>query len=194
MDELFKALRHFITREFAFILGGAIVLAVSLYCLNWLPTKDTPITYSILALGISYVLGFMTHGVARISNIVRATSPRTLPKFVEWLYSRYKNKDWHDIPDNVDFWGVRDSITSERVLAEFDRIVTMKLYGTVVGPSCLISSVILLGRSLRIHNKTDLLLAIVSAISGLLLIAIGWIKVAEQAAYLNEINKRKLQG
>ena len=194
MGELFKALRHFVTRDLVFVLSGSIELAAALYYLDWLPTKETPTAFHFFGLGVAYVLGFITHGIARVLGIVRSTSPRSLPPLARWLYRRYKNKSWTDISADTKFLEVRDDITNERIQAEFDRIVTMKLIGTAVGPACLVSSAILIARRLRIHSdERDLLVGVATAIAGMLLIAIGWIKVAEQATYLSELNDRVIR-
>jgi hypothetical protein len=191
MDEFFKILRHFLTRDLVFLIGGGAVVAAFLYRFNRLPQPRDHLAAYLLLAGISYVVGYALQDGSHIIHLVNITTPRELGCLGKCLYNSFtrdKNKKWTDIKIDFDFDKARAAITKKRDIAQFERIVTLKQVGTTGGPCALMAAGLLLWKWLTCTGPQEALFerdtAIAAFLLGLILLALGRIKAAQQAEFL----------
>ena len=58
MNELAKALKHFITRDILYLIGGGSVVCAFLYLFDRLTLSPMPTAFYYLAAGIGYAVGY----------------------------------------------------------------------------------------------------------------------------------------
>jgi hypothetical protein len=164
MDELVKTLRHFITRDIIYIIGGSSVLVSAMYYFEKLQDFQLELAGYIFFAGISYVIGYTLQDIFCLLPGF-TTCPRMTPnKLQKWLYKRFNRKEWEK-PNlgNKNYFELPGRITNERMLAEHDRVITLMQIGTVVSPCFFISSLFIFlkwNSQNGFHEEFDLFLFI----------------------------------
>jgi hypothetical protein len=60
ISDLPKSIRDFLARDLIQIVGGGTVLTSFLYSSNRLPIDDIPFAFTLLGIGLSYVIGYVS--------------------------------------------------------------------------------------------------------------------------------------
>ena len=192
MDEFFKALRHFITRDLVFLTGGGIVVGSFLHLFEDLrPNSGDHLVVFLLLVGISYVVGYAIQDGFSLTGLVSTVLPKKLVGIQKRLYEKFTGLPWKDINGEIDFEEVESSINDDRKIALYERIITLKQVGTTVGPCSLVVAFFLANIYFRKERKEDLWLALFAGALGLLLIGLGWIKLGQQAKFLERVCEKK---
>jgi hypothetical protein len=192
MNELIKVLRHFITRDMIYIIGGTSIVLSFLHIWDALSIL-TPVTLiHWIGLGFAWVIGYLIQEFFSPLQVV-TTKPRSDPPDVmKWLYNLFQHKRWENI-GTFDFEEARIGIyenASDRNIARLQRIITLKQAWTTMGSCSLISGIILIIKSAISKAPIDVTLAIVVPILGIIFIGIGWIKVGEEMQYIRLLSSQ----
>src|SRR5215831_5510797 len=146
MSDLVRAIREFLYRDLAFILGGTLVIASIAYSLrHWLPDfaselRNPPVWSLFVFPALAYVVGY---AVQDIGGLVGITSTRYLatPNIIcRWLYSCFAGAPWTSIanvPQGGDVFPFEVRIgrldLPQPVARSLERIVSLKVIGMCVG-------------------------------------------------------------
>ena len=183
MDELVKALRHFITRDLVFVVSGSAVIGALLYRFERLPRlEDSWLIFGLLA-GVGYFVGYALQDGLSLTPLVTTAYVQRPNRFVQWLYRRFTRTEWRQI-HTIDLVRARERITDEKTLARLERIITLKQVGTAGGPSVAVCAVLFLSNWWASGAVFDLAVATAGAILGPVLICLGWLKGAQQAEFV----------
>lgn len=182
MDELFKALRHFIVRDLVFVVSGGAVVGAFLYRFDRLPkAEDSWVVLALLA-GLGYFVAYALQDGLSITRLVTTADLKEPNAFVKWLYRRFTYRDWVAI--TVDLQEARDKITDDKILARLERIVTLKQVGTAGAPSLLACAVLFFSRWWARAEPFDVVVALSSGVFAVVLLALAWLKGAQQAEFV----------
>jgi len=187
MDEVIKAFRHFIARDLVFILAGATVIASFLHAFDRLPGPESSWVLWVLLGGLGYFVAYALQDGLCLTPILTVAYVKNPNRFVRFLYRRFLREDWREIRDDVDLHEARSAITDERLLTLHERLVTLKQVGTAGGPCLVACSVIYLVKWYAESSqggRFDLAVGIASAVVGVLLVLLGWLKGAQQAEFV----------
>lgn len=199
-NELIKALGRFLTRDIVFILGGTSIILTFLYTIQ----SDTPppfyrsflsaiheandwtrIGIILWIVGIAWALGFATQEFFGLLHISSPHFPRTYGRPERFLFERLTYIKWRDeIPQPLP--ASRMQIlghVSDNQLDDLERIVTLKMVGTTIGPSGLVCAATLALRWWLYSQWPDFVLAIGVTIISSLLIPLGLIKKMQEAEW-----------
>lgn len=194
MDELVKALRHFITRDLVFLVGGGIVVGSFVCAVNnfGLISTDHPTVFLLLA-GISYAIGYAIQDGSGLIGLVRIPPSYRLRWIIKPFYKRIVGQDWNDVDEKTVNFGEaeRKIITDSDEGVALERIITLKQVGTAIGPCCIVSSMLFLWSGSHGHNA-HLLLAACGVCLGILLVFLSRVKGGQQAKVLERmVTERK---
>ncbi len=186
MDEFFKALRYFLTRDIVYLIGGGSVVGSLLYRFDNVPKSNDHLLLFILLGGIGYVIAYALQDGLSLTPFITTVPPKHLEGIKKWLYERFTQESWEDISPQVEFEQGRDAIKKEFDIARFERIVTHKQIGTTIGPCFLVCSAIFFWKWVLDNPKEqfDIVVAISALFLGLLLVGLGWVKLAQEAKFL----------
>jgi len=206
MSDLVGAIKDFLYRDLAFILGGTIVIASIAYsCRHWLPdfASDlrTPPVWSLFVFpALAYVVGYAVQDIGALFGLTSTRHLATPNWFCQRLYSRFAGTPWTpiaNVPQGVDVFPFEVRIgrldLPQPVARSLQRIESLKVIGMCVGGCLLLSSLFLLGRGTRVFpvplsaDPEALLLGISFFLFGASLICLGLIKAMQQARLLDAI-------
>ena len=187
MDELVKTLRHFITRDLIFLVGGGSVVASFVYTFGLPPTSKDPVVLYLLVVGISYVLGYALQDASGLLHVLPTTAPRKLNRYQRWFYKCYTREPWQDIPGTTNFQRAEEGLQHGRQIAWLERITSLRQVCTTVAP-CWVVSAGLLGirRWQKGGQDFDLPAAFAGLCIAVVLGHLAWVKAAQEAQYLHE--------
>ncbi len=187
MDELIGSLRRFIARDVIFIVGGSAVVLSFCYAFDHLWILDMPRPLYFVAAGFAYVVGYVVQDLACLSGLVTTAHFFKPGGTLKRIYRVYTRHDWTEI---APFDGEAAWLRLERAAAKgevpeasfvrLERVVALRQVGTTLGPCCLLSSVFLLYRGFKFLDPFDMALAVGVLVLGLVLIALAWLKGAQQ--------------
>jgi len=224
MNELVKALKNFIVRDIIYIIGGASVILSFLYLFNKLDIigKEIPTAVYLFLAGIAYVIGYCIQELFSLAHIVTTASYFEPWLILRRLYYSFLHRPWTDIfPDIPDGEQRREHIfrrldeaelkIQEKACpdnkAERERLISLMLVGTSIGPCSLVSGFLLLYKAYLTLFKTLLgnpamflqdseelrhlilllvfhfALGLVVLLIGGFLIMLGWVKALQAMKY-----------
>src|SRR5437870_4459147 len=97
MDELVKALRHFIARDLVFVVSGSAVIGAFLYRFDRLSSlEDSWLIFGLLA-GVGYFVGYALQDGLSLTHLVTTEYVQRPNRFVQWLYQRFTRTEWRQI-------------------------------------------------------------------------------------------------
>jgi hypothetical protein len=152
MNDLVRAIREFLYRDLAFLLGGTLVIASIAYSLrHWLPDLlpsdlRNPPTWSLFVFSaMAFVVGYAVQDIGGVIGIT-FTGYVANPKWIcRWLYSRFVGASWMEtnVPGNDRFQfevliGRLD--LPQPIARNLERILSLKVIGMCVGSCSLLSS------------------------------------------------------
>jgi hypothetical protein len=186
MDELLRSLKHFITRDVVYLVGGGTMMLAFSYgfSLDW--KAELPVALYLLLAGIAYVLGYAAQDIAGTIRLARTIPPKKLFFPMTIIYRLFFGSKWKDITSPTDLHDIAFRLPDEQDRIRHERIVTLKQVGTTMGPSCLISSCFLHIRATATRSQIDTTLFWLSISLGFLFIVLAWLKAAEQSTFLDK--------
>lgn len=191
MNELFKALKNFIVRDIIYIIGGSSVILSFLYLSGkmCIITGEKSVFFYLFIAGISYVIGYCIQELFSLMHIVTTASYFDPWRILKKLYHCLTHRGWKDIKLTDDELDKANIVIQERayqdIKADRERIISLMMVGTTIGPCGLISGILLLIKAvdtisnfpfLTTVSNLDLKLAIAVILISILLIILGWIK------------------
>lgn len=186
MDELFKALRRFITRELIYIIGGGSVVASFLYAFDRVPSPHDHVVLYLLIAGISYVVGYVLQDAFCLLPVLPTAAPHRLNCYQQTLYRWYTREQWQNIPDTTDFEQAEETLKDERQIAWLERITSLQQVCTTVGSCWFVSGGFLSGRWwFMSRSGFDLTLTMAALSMAVVLAHLAWVKAGQQAQYLH---------
>ena len=197
MDELVKALRHFLVRDIVFILGGAEVILSFLYLFDRVPSAP-PFTWALLFAGFAYILGYVAQDTASLLGIVRTqlrVEPNRLAAKLFEVFDRADPRVCDErgkvtLDSGESLAKIREFVRrfpDERIYASVERNAALKQVGTTFGSTSLFSGLLLAFRAIRTGHEFDIALAGSIIGLGILLVLLGWLKVTQQAVQVVRI-------
>jgi hypothetical protein len=187
MDELLKMIKHFITRDVAYLIGGSSILLAFSYSFGVDWRAELPLPLYLVFTGIAYVLGWAVQDLAGVIRIARTVPPRKLYFPITLAYKLFTGLEWKNIETKDDLMQVTLRLSDEQDKIQHQRIATLKHVGTTMGPSCLISAVCLLHAqpaSSSVRFDGILFWATLALAAAFLLL--GWIKAAQESKFLEQ--------
>lgn len=201
--ELIRALRHFITRDIMYLVGGASVGITLLHVSGQPLTKDYPTAIWLWAAGAAYGVGYVIQEILSLFSIL-TTAPVLKPKrLVKWLYRRFTRTDWLCVDPSA--WETKrkrfEEKALERTYAQYQRTIGLKHIGSTLGANWLVCGFILVIYAVT-NNKADFdwtfafaklflsvglfdwALAFATLFLSLGLIAMAWVKGAQQTQHI----------
>jgi len=187
MNELIKELKHFISRDVFYILGGALILYSFSYKLGLIYDSNLPTVIYLFLAGISYVLGFVAQETFSLIGLV--TTGQTEPgSKMKALYRIWVGVDWK--VENLDLHRYKMLIyekTNEQLLAQLNRIISLKHIGSTMASCFLISCVFFLSKATETELPKDIVMTISSFIIGILLIFLNRLQSAQQIKFMDDL-------
>lgn len=156
MSELIKIIRHFITRDVIYIIGGSIVILSFMYKFNRISTTNLPVAFYILGAGVSYILGYTIQDTFSLLPFVKTRTRLQYNTFIQKLYKIFVGEDgkW-ELLMTINLDDARrelDSQGRERIQAQLERIITLKHIGMAIGSCGLVSSTFLILQAIEYKN------------------------------------------
>jgi len=186
MDDLVSALKHIIYRDLLYVIGGISVISSFLYLFQLEPKWDLPTLVYLFPIGIGYTIGYMIQDGMSIIGIVTTRLLTEPCPLLRWVYRRFTDQEWTKL-EGFDAGKARMEFlekSSERAMAEYQRIVVLKQIGSTMG-SCLIVSFVLLSvKAYCTGSPFDISLAVAGLASGATFVTLDWLKAAQEANYL----------
>ena len=184
ISDLPKSVRDFLTRDLVYIVGGGTVLTSFLYSSNRLPNGDIPVAFTLLGIGLSYVIGYAIQDLFSISRIVTTAQVPKPNRFLKWAYERFENRPWEDLPecsfDDVDH-AVQSFLDNDLYRAHYERTISHLMLGATIGPCMLIAALFVFVRWCYHRNLFDFVLFALSLLLGCGLVILCWLKAIQIA-------------
>ncbi len=196
MDKLIETLKDFITRDLLYVVGGGTV-GLSFCFLFDVPIPQSPSTaMSLLAAGIAYGIGYAIQDGLSLTRIVTTAPVVTPGRVVQSLYRQFVRTDWSQI-DSAEFTKAQDlftTIASDRDYTQWNRIVSLKHIGSTLGSSGLVAALLLVASAVGEDGEArSVALALGSLVVSLTLIALSWVKGAQQSQFVLSIYRRHVK-
>ena len=190
INEIIKSLEQFITRDLTYITGGSTIIISFFYCYDYNYGNKIQMIFQIYAIAISYILGYVFQELFCFLHITRTNCSLYNPGWlVRKIYKLYVRKDLGKIKtfDQLEYEIKILQHSSKDVVGEYQRIITLKQIGTTIGPCLVIASIFICIRVIRTKSIIDIILLLQSLGIGMILISLGWLKLAQQCEYAIKI-------
>jgi hypothetical protein len=201
VDKLVEILRPFLTRDIVWIIGGGSVLG-AVYPLVGAPALCTwkpPVAIWLFISGVAWALGYAIQDASGLLGLVRVrTIAKAYPQFVRWAYRRWEGCEEASRLDSV----TEDQVARGRDVSyqlpdgresdELQRIITLKLVGTAVGPCWIVAGALLGAKNLLRPPlaASEVGLSVGVFVMGVLLVLLGWLKSAQQVRFYAKLATR----
>ena len=189
VNELAKLLKHFVTRDLMYIIGGSWVVSAFAYLIGWTPNMQYPSAYLLVLVGLSYCVGYAIQEVSSVTHLVK-TAEIPPHQWARWLYRRFTGECWKPVPnlEPGDYFRMACSKgISRRGRTQLERTVTLVQVGATGGPCAIVSSVLFLIALCVGRGAVEFGLMLASLFLGISLVVVNWVKSAQlmqQAAWL----------
>jgi hypothetical protein len=145
---------------------------------------DLPVALYIIAAGLAWVIGYLVQDFLSLFPIVSTAHVSKPGRFVKFLYRQFTKIEWQDISaeDITEAEIYIDEHASAKSSSNFERIIILRLAGTAIGSSGMLSSVFLAGRAISSYGTIfDVALVSAALVLSSILLILSWIKGAQQA-------------
>jgi hypothetical protein len=188
VNELVRALNRFVGRDLVYVVAGAAVVLTFLYVFGRLPKSGSewPTAVYFLAAGIGYIVAYTIQDGCSVLRLVSTAPPYTAWSPLRWMYRRFTREIWEDIPLGFTFDRAAANIP-ERQTVEFGRNIMLMQIGTTGGPCGLLCAGLLAWKVSHGPDHGDVPLFAGVLVLSLLLIALGWLKVAQLGQLLRRL-------
>ncbi len=149
MDNLFKVLGRFFTRDVFYIFSGLCIQMALAY--NWTvkwPDISVPagsVGNAIFSLGMAYILGFTAKEIFGFARITVESHYWEPGWGALWLYRRHQRpaRRWKQ-PVHFNYWNASESLATmeESVRSRYDRINNLVHVCSTVGTALIISGIV----------------------------------------------------
>ncbi len=188
MNELVKAMRHFIMRDLVYILSGGAVILSALHLFDQSPSpNDSWVLHGLLA-GVGYFIAYAIQDMLCLTHLITTTHVKKPCGFIRLIYELYMHEKWQEVNINIDEI-VQTFGDDYETRYEFERLVMFQLIGTAGGSCMLACAALFFVRWVWYLEKFDLFVTFVGAILGISLIILGWLKGAQRAQFMSRIKK-----
>ncbi len=182
ISDLPQSIRDFLRRDLVYIVGGGTVLTSFLYSSNRLPIDKIPLGFTLLGMGLSYVIGYEIQDLFSISRIVTTAYVPKPNRFLKWVYKRFENKAWEDLPE-CSFDDIGHALQSfhdnDRSRAHYERTISHLILGATIGPCMFIAALFIFVKWCLHPNFFDFVLFTLSLLSGCGLVILCWLKAMQ---------------
>jgi len=182
ISDLPQSIRDFLRRDLAYIVGGGIVLNSFLYSSNRLPIDKIPLGFTMLGIGLSYVIGYEIQDIFSISRIVTTAHVTKPNRFLKWVYKRFENEPWEDLPEccfNDLGHALQSFNDNDLSKAEYERTISHLILGATIGPCMFIASLFVFVKWCLHPNFFFFFLFTLSLLSGCGLVVLCWLKAIQ---------------
>lgn len=183
MNELAKAIRHFIARDVIYVIGGGTVILSIAYWLDidekW---KSYPAAIYWFGVGILYVVGYTIQELISLLGIIRTGSVRKLWRPIEFFYNRFTGSLWEDL-ESVDLQDANATVDwygNERQIAKIERTITLKHISSTMGACALVSAFVVGSHFFVDYSGYDLAIASVIFAFTAVWIVMCWVKCGQE--------------
>lgn len=164
MNELAKVFKNFIYRDIVYIIGGSCVILSFLHLFDktCIIRKDTHTAIYLFLAGLAYVIGYCVQDTASWMGIVTTSSYFKPGPIRIWFYEHFTREKWENVFPNIKdqkkedrekkiFQRLKETEfkIKKKHRAEHERIISLMLIGTTIGPSGLVSAFLLLCKIIR---------------------------------------------
>jgi hypothetical protein len=191
MDEFLKASKDFLTRDFAYVLGGGSVIASILWTYDppSLPhSSDIPLEIYLFIAGLSYIIGYLVQEAFSLSGTITTAWITALPfpRIMEPLYTRFTGEIWQTCGHREDLRRGFENLAKEndRVWADYQRIISFKNVSATTAANGSVCSIILLTNVLKTCAMFDVVLLVGALFLSIAACVMTWIKAGQQAQTL----------
>jgi len=190
MNEFLRAFKDFLTRDFAYVVGGGSVIASLLWAFkpsDFPALREIPTEIFLFAAGLSYVVGYLMQEALSFTRLI--TTARILDLRFKCvlvkLYARFTGEKW-------EVRGTRDGLQNghenlsknDRLWAEYQRTVAFKNVAATVTANGFVCGVILAIKFLLTCAAPEAALAVMSFVLALVAWPMNWIKAGQQSTML----------
>jgi hypothetical protein len=182
ISDLPKSIRDFLARDLAYVVGGGTVLTSFFYSFNRLPTGEIPVAFTLLGIGLSYVIGYAIQDLFSISRIVTTAQVPNPNRFLKWAYKRFENRPWKDLPEcSFDDAGhaIQSFLNNDLSRSLYERTISFLILGATNGPCMFVASLFVFVRWCLNPNFFDFVLIVLSLLLGCGLVILCWLKAME---------------
>jgi hypothetical protein len=187
VSELIAALRHFITRDLLYVVGGGAVILSFLHLFDRIPDTSTiPTAIYLLTAGFSYGIGYAIQDGLSLTGLITTSSVTEPGWFVRGLYERFTGHSWL-LEKGFDPESATVTVTAyapDESMVELRRIISLKHIGTTLGSSGLVCTVLLAAKAVQTGDAFDITLDVAVLLLGAVLSVLGWVKGAQQTQRL----------
>ena len=195
MDELVKTLKHFIYRDLLYVIGGGAVIVSFLYLFGQLDLQKIPTAVYLLGAGIAYVIGYAIQDGLSLTPVI-TTVPVSKPgRIVKRLYKCFLGREWQELDSfDLDAESIRiNEDANERSRTQLERIISLKHIGTTMGSCGLVSALPLAFKAVETKGGFDFTLVGLVSLASIVLLALSWVKAAQEAEYIARLRSRRLE-
>jgi hypothetical protein len=182
ISDLPKSIRDFLGRDLIYIVGGGTVITSFLYSFNRLPIDDIPLAFTLLGIGLSYVIGYAIQDLFSILRIVTTAQVPKPNRFLKWAYNRFENRSWEELPEcNFNDVGqaLESFLNNDRSKSHYERTISLLMLGATIGPCMSIAFIFIFVRWCLCPNSFDFVLFILSLLFGCVLVILCWLKAMQ---------------
>lgn len=190
MNELFRFVTLFITRDVIYIFGGSSIILSFLYLFDRLPlTNNVPTAHLIFAGGFAYSIGYAVQGIFGFTPLVNVRLIFKIGKFGNFLYKLFERRDWEDVSQFNPFEArvVINESASERSFSYVERLIMLRHIGTTIGPCYIVSAIPLMVRAWRTTEPFDITLTSAVIGIGVVLILLGYLMTMQLTQHMQKL-------
>jgi hypothetical protein len=184
-----SVLRHLgatIIRDIIYIIGGSTILLTFLYLYKRLPNGPIDIFYKVYFMALSWMTGFAVQEIFSTLRIVTTSYKKPGKILIIMLRLFTTGGRWDKLPsvDNIDIHKIDlciDKHSDTKTWNRIERIISLKMVGSTMGSSLLITSILLFICDFKFQNsdKFELILGIIAFVFALAFIQINRIKTVQ---------------
>ena len=201
MGELIKVLGKFLTRDIFYIESGLLIAVSLLYVTTDIQTQKLDellakygnlsgwiLAPLILSLAVAlWTMGYLVQETFSILRIATTKPVSNVGAVARFLYRRIQNHEWGNAHTaNIDDERrlvLKDP--NEDPKLELQRIITLKHAGVTMGSSLVVVAAILFFHGLLRHITESSVIAVISLLLGIILLAVGRVKLLEEMEYIH---------
>jgi len=195
MNDVVKSIGKYFARDFLYFLGGTCVIVCFLYLKGIVPRREFKNYELFFIVSIGYVVGYLNQEFGSIIHITTTQRPKEkICLIYKWIFKRFTGRDFDEsILKRTEQINFHDVPRESKRYDEFQRIIFHKQVGTTMSSNLLICSIILMLKFyFPIHFKRDELtlpLLIACIFMSIVLIAVAWIKLLQQAELIEKVRQ-----
>lgn len=186
MNQILESLRHFIIRDLTYVVGGSSLMAAFLFDYSNFRPVSAPIWAVLLLVGVAYGVGYVVPEVLSVIRIITTNPIVHLPCGLRWAYRRFTGINWVDLDrSKLDqrYWDFIEHASARR-MAEYHRIINLKIISTTLGANWLLCSGVLAMKGWWAADGSVAAHALIPLAVSIALIVNSWIKGAQQSVFI----------